>query len=75
MGVKQLGFSDYEQTTAAKKCTKKAIMRRFAAIGLISDKFPHVTTILSLQHLLETNKLGKEIFDVVKATSSREGWP
>lgn len=42
-------------------------MRRFAGIDLISDRIPYETTILSFRHLLEKNKLGKEIFDVVKA--------
>ena len=42
-------------------------LQRFAEIDLISDKIPDETTILSFRHLLEKNKLGKEIFDVVKA--------
>jgi IS5 family transposase len=41
-------------------------MRRFALINLISDKIRDKKTILSFRHLLEKNKLGKDIFDVVK---------
>jgi len=48
-------------------------MRRFAGIDLISDKIPDETTILSFRHLLEKNKLGKEIFDVVKAHLKQRG--
>jgi IS5 family transposase len=36
-------------------------MRRFAGIDLISDRIPDETTILSFLHLIEKNKLGKEI--------------
>jgi IS5 family transposase len=42
-------------------------MRRFAGIDLISDQIPDEITILSFRHLLERNKLGKEIFNNVKA--------
>ena len=48
-------------------------MRRFAGIDLISDKIPDETTILSFLHLLEKNKLGNEIFDVVKAHLKQRG--
>ena len=48
-------------------------MRRFAGIDLISDKIPDETTILSFRHLLEKNKLGKEILDVVKAHLKQRG--
>ena len=48
-------------------------MRRFAGIDLISDRIPDETTILSFRHLLEKNKLGKEIFDVVKAHLKQRG--
>ena len=137
MGGKQLGFADYEQTTAKKRTKKKKFlgkiaqvllwqtlldliepiypkvsskggrpsyplatmlrihlmqqwyslsdpamedalievptMRRFAGIDLISDRIPDETTILSFRHLLEKNKLGKEIFDVVKAHLKQRG--
>jgi transposase, IS5 family len=48
-------------------------MRRFAGIDLISDRIPDETTILSFRHLLEKNKLGKEIFDVVNAHLKQKG--
>jgi IS5 family transposase len=50
-----------------------ATIRRFAGIDLISDRIPDETTILSFRHLLEKNKLGKEIFDVVKAHLKQRG--
>lgn len=137
MGGKQLGFSDYEQSTAKKRTKKEkflaemdqmvpwqalialiephypktsskggrppyplatmlrihlmqqwyslsdpamedalievATIRRFAGIDLISDKIPDETTILSFRHLLEKNKLGNEIFDVVMAHLKQRG--
>ena len=42
-------------------------MLRFAGIDLISDRIPDGTSILSFRNLLEKNKFGKQIFDVVKA--------
>jgi len=36
-------------------------MRRFAGIGLISERIPDETTILSFHHLSETHDLGKQI--------------
>jgi IS5 family transposase len=50
-----------------------ATIRRFVGIDLNSDKIPDETTILSFRHLLEKNKLGKEIFDVVKAHLKQRG--
>ena len=137
MGVKQIVFSDYEQTTSTKRTRKEKFLaeidqvvswqplldlnkpicpkvsskagrpsyplatmprihlmqqwcslsypamedalievptlRSFAEIDLISDKIPDETTILSFRHLLEKNKLGKEIFDVVKAHLKQRG--
>ena len=45
----------------------------FAGIDLISDKISNETTIFSFRHLLEKNKLGNEIFDVVKAHLKHRG--
>jgi IS5 family transposase len=50
-----------------------ATIRRFAGIDLISDRIPDETTILAFRHLIEKNKLGKEIFDVVKAHLKQKG--
>jgi len=40
-------------------------MRRFAGIGLISDRIPDETTILAFRHLLEKHDLGDQIFEAV----------
>ena len=45
----------------------------FAGIDLISDKISDETTIFSFRHLLEKNKLGNVIFDVVKAHLKHRG--
>ena len=39
-------------------------MRRFAEIGLISDRIPDETTIQTFRHLLEKHDLGAQIFDM-----------
>jgi IS5 family transposase len=46
-------------------------MRSFADTDLISVKVPDETTILSFRHLLEKNKLRKEIFNLVKQWRAR----
>jgi transposase, IS5 family len=46
-------------------------IRRFAGIDLISDQIPDETTILSFLHLLEKQKLGEQIFEMVKANQER----
>ena len=48
-------------------------MRRFAGIGLISERFPDETTILGFRHLLEKHNLGKQIFETVKAHLKANG--
>jgi len=48
-------------------------MRRFAGIGIISDRIPHETTILAFRHLLEKHNLGKRIFETVKAHLKERG--
>ena len=50
-------------------------MRRFAGIDLIRDKIPDEMLILSFRHLLEKNKLGKEIFEKVKSHLGAKGMP
>lgn len=41
-------------------------MRRFAGTGLISDRIPDETTILSFRHLVDRHVLGKQIIEAVK---------
>ena len=48
-------------------------MRRFAGIGLISDRIPDETTILAFRHLLEKHNLGQKIFETVKAHLKQRG--
>jgi IS5 family transposase len=52
-------------------------MHRFAGIAMISDQIPGETTILAFRHLLlEKHDLGRQIFEVVKAPTSRPtAWP
>ena len=49
------------------------IMPRFAGIGMITDRIPDETTILSFRHLLEKHDLGQQIYEVVKALLSARG--
>jgi IS5 family transposase len=55
------------------QCAPQPDCRWIAGIDLISDRIPDETTILAFRHLLEKNKLGKEIFDVVKAHRKQRG--
>jgi IS5 family transposase len=49
------------------------ILGRFAGNELISDRIPDETTILAFRHLLEKNKLGEKIIEIVKAHLSARG--
>ena len=50
-----------------------ATIQRFAGIALITDRFPHETTILAFRYLLEQNDLGEYIFTAVKAHIKANG--
>jgi len=45
-------------------------LRRFAGIGLTSDRIPDETTILTFRYLLEKHNLGAQIFETVKTQHS-----
>ena len=48
-------------------------MRGVAGFGLISERIPDETTILTFRHLLEQNELGGLIFQKVKAHLKARG--
>ena len=48
-------------------------MRRFAKIGMISDRIPDETTILAFRHLLEKHSLGEAIYETDKAHLKERG--
>jgi transposase, IS5 family len=41
-------------------------MRRFAGVGMISDRIPGKTTILAFRHLLKKRREREQIFATVK---------
>ena len=48
-------------------------LRRFAGIGINSDRIPDESTIRTFRHLLEKHDLGQQIYEVVKAHLSARG--
>jgi IS5 family transposase len=47
--------------------------RRFAGIGLVSERNPDETTILAFRRLLEKHNLSEQIFETVKANLKADG--